>query len=235
MANSQADSPHHIRSWTEADSKDTWKVVRWGSLNYINLLFKALVFRPISVTFVGVMPTCVYYYFYLDAEHRPSLVSMLFVVVCYFAVIYILTIIGFHYYLYGPPLSDMTDVKTVYFSDADNHFWVAECKGRVVGTIAIVKKPRPEFDPSLSKVAWLRRMFVHPDFRRRGIARQLLTFSINFCRRQGYNAIELITTEVNEHARQLYMNTGFKCVALKPYYYFYGLISIWTYELIYYL
>lgn len=222
---------HTIRQWTQADSQETWTVVKLGSKNYINLLFKALLFRRSSALLFSAAMTCVL----IKTESNITLAKLFGGILCYCACIYFFTLLGFLYYLYGPPLRDMSDVTSVYLSDPDNNFWVAECKGKVVGTIAIVKKDKASFDKNVKKVAWLRRMFVHPSYRRRGIARDLLNSSIEFCRRQGYDAIELITTEVNEHARQLYRHAGFRCVAAKAYPYLCGLISVWTYECIYYL
>ncbi|GAB1602350.1 N-acetyltransferase 8-like [Argonauta hians] len=222
---------HTIRQWSIADSQETWTVVKLGSNNYINLLFKALLFRRSSV----LLFSAVMIYILMKTETNITLAKIFGGILCYCACVYFLTYIGFLYYLYGPPLRDISDVAGVYLSDPNNNFWVAVCKDKVVGTIAIVKKDKASFDKNVKKAAWLRRMFVHPDYRRRGIARDLLNSSIEFCRGQGYDAIELITTEVNEQARQLYRQTGFRCVAAKAYKYMYGFISVWTYECIYYL
>ena len=151
------------------------------------------------------------------------------------SVIYLFTFLATLFYLYGSTLSDTKDIYTTYFkTDADNHFWVAECDGEIAGTIAIVKKEN-SFCQKTGKVAWLRRMAVRKKFRRLGIAQKLVQTTIAFCKDHSYEVIELITTEVHKPARNLYLNMGFVQVNYKPYQYLYGFIKIWTYEFEYIL
>jgi ribosomal protein S18 acetylase RimI-like enzyme len=52
---------------------------------------------------------------------------------------------------------------------------------------------------------------VHPDYRRRGLARMLLAVSAHGFRRQGVSEVSLTVTEANSHAIDLYMSEGYVC------------------------
>jgi GNAT superfamily N-acetyltransferase len=58
----------------------------------------------------------------------------------------------------------------------------------------------------------LRRMYVDPSARRQGIARQMLQFAENECRRRGIKRLELSTAEMQHAAIALYKNAGFRLV-----------------------
>lgn len=141
------------------------------------------------------------------------------------------------YYFYGPPLWDIRHVFRIYCSHPDCQFWVAEltgaphtsCRTEFVGTVAIVRKNVEDG----KKVAWLRRMAVLGTHQRNGIAENLIATVVKFCKERDYDRIELITTEIQHAARKLYTKLGFTCVAYKPYKYMFGLVRIWTYELVY--
>jgi ribosomal protein S18 acetylase RimI-like enzyme len=53
---------------------------------------------------------------------------------------------------------------------------------------------------------------VHPDFRRRGLARMLLTLAASCFLRQGVSEISLTVTESNSEAIELYRAEGYDCV-----------------------
>jgi ribosomal protein S18 acetylase RimI-like enzyme len=52
---------------------------------------------------------------------------------------------------------------------------------------------------------------VHPDFRRRGLARVLLTLAASCFLRQGVSEISLTVTEANSEAIDLYRAEGYEC------------------------
>jgi ribosomal protein S18 acetylase RimI-like enzyme len=52
---------------------------------------------------------------------------------------------------------------------------------------------------------------VHPDVRRHGLARMLLTLSASCFLRQGVTEISLTVTEANSHAIDLYRAEGYEC------------------------
>jgi putative acetyltransferase len=56
----------------------------------------------------------------------------------------------------------------------------------------------------------LRRVYVAPGARRRGIAQQMLRFAEDECRRQKIFRLELSTSELQEAALSFYRNSGYR-------------------------
>ena len=56
----------------------------------------------------------------------------------------------------------------------------------------------------------LRRMYVEPELRRQGIARTMLAFAENECRRLGMKRLELSTSELQDAALCLYRASGYR-------------------------
>jgi GNAT superfamily N-acetyltransferase len=83
---------------------------------------------------------------------------------------------------------------------------VAEVDGRVVGTIELAKA----FKSSLGFFAVIRRFVVHPDYRGKGIGRELINYALTEAERMGCKAIELSVDPQNERARRFYASMGFK-------------------------
>src|ERR1700757_2935958 len=63
-----------------------------------------------------------------------------------------------------------------YYGERDGGFWVAVRADKVVGTFGLERASDEAME--------LRRMYVDPLARRQGIARQMLQFAENECRRQ---------------------------------------------------
>ena len=81
-----------------------------------------------------------------------------------------------------------------------SHCWVAELDGQVVGMI----------------VAWLivseahiATLATHPDFRRRGIAKRLLSYALQHLMRAGARSSFLEVRESNQAARAMYRKFGY--------------------------
>ena len=83
----------------------------------------------------------------------------------------------------------------------------AHLDGVMVGHLAVVGNPlqRPG--------ARLRWFHVEEKYQSQGIGRELLTKAIDFCRRQGFQAVWLWTMDGLDGARHLYTSFGFKPVA----------------------
>jgi ribosomal protein S18 acetylase RimI-like enzyme len=70
-----------------------------------------------------------------------------------------------------------------------------------------------------SRTGYIRRVVVHPAYRRRGLARQLLEYVIAFARdREGLEAIDLHVWEENQAAIRLYESLGFQLQHRELYY-----------------
>lgn len=89
----------------------------------------------------------------------------------------------------------------------DRHYaglWIAEADGEVVGSVAL----RDLGDGALE----LKRMYLQPARRGRGLGRRLLTIAIDWARARGASVIRLDTSERMETAQTLYEAYGFRRV-----------------------
>jgi putative acetyltransferase len=90
-----------------------------------------------------------------------------------------------------------------YYSEHKGSFWVAMADARLAGMFGL--------ETTVSGDAMeLRRMYVDPDLRRRGIARTMLNFAESECRRSGARRLELSTSEIQVAALSLYRNSGYR-------------------------
>ncbi|MBX9647189.1 MAG: GNAT family N-acetyltransferase [Xanthobacteraceae bacterium] len=91
-----------------------------------------------------------------------------------------------------------------YYRDRNGGFWVALDGGKLVGMFGL--------EPSSDVAMELRRMYVDPDARRRGIARKMLAFAEDECRRRHRPTMDLSTSELQGDALSLYRNAGYQLV-----------------------
>jgi len=101
-------------------------------------------------------------------------------------------------------LAEEMDRITDYYAEHDGGFWVAIAEDRVVGIFGL-ERASPE-------AMELRRMYVTPTLRRRGIARLMLAAAEAECRRRGFHRLELSTSELQPAALALYRNSGYALV-----------------------
>ena len=91
-----------------------------------------------------------------------------------------------------------------YYSERKGGFWIAAEDERLVGMFGL--------EPSGEGAMELRRMYVDPDCRRRGIARAMLDFAEQECRRRNRPKMNLSTSELQKEALALYRNAGYEQV-----------------------
>jgi GNAT superfamily N-acetyltransferase len=101
-------------------------------------------------------------------------------------------------------LAEEIDRITAYYGQRDGGFWVAIQKNKVVGTFGLERASPGSME--------LRRMYVDPGARRHGIARQMLRFAEDECRRRKIFRLELSTAELQEAALAFYNNSGYRLV-----------------------
>jgi len=99
-------------------------------------------------------------------------------------------------------LAEEIDRITAYYGQRHGGFWVAIQKDKVVGTFGLERSSPDSME--------LRRMYVDPGARRRGVARQMLRFAEDECRRRKIFRLELSTSEVQEAALSFYRNSGYR-------------------------
>ena len=101
-------------------------------------------------------------------------------------------------------LTEEIDRIIDYYSERNGGFWVSEHDGQIVGTFGL--------EASGDSAMELRRMYVDPNMRRRGLARRMLDFAEQECRRRNRPRMELSTSEIQGEALALYRNAGYELV-----------------------
>ena len=107
---------------------------------------------------------------------------------------------AFEGYIASSIIDEMGRVAA-YYADKGGSFWVAEIDGALVGMFGL--------EPSAPEAMELRRMYVDPDFRRRGIARVMLQAAEDQCRAIGCRRLDLSTSEVQPDALAFYRASGY--------------------------
>ena len=104
----------------------------------------------------------------------------------------------------APALRDYYDR---HFGDQSFRAWAAIHEGEIVGTcgMSIVEKP-PYFSCQTGRIGLLSSVYTVPEFRRRGIAKQLVNTAIRFAKRMKCGAIHI--TASNDGVK-LYTAMGF--------------------------
>ena len=95
-----------------------------------------------------------------------------------------------------------------YYGERGGGFWVAVGDSLAAGQIVAMFG----LEPSSAEAMELRRMYVAPDARRRGIARTMLRFAEDECRRRGRSAMDLSTSELQGAALSFYRDAGYRLV-----------------------
>jgi GNAT superfamily N-acetyltransferase len=75
--------------------------------------------------------------------------------------------------------------------------------GNVVGGGGVLVVPWPGTEP---RRCWIQNVYVKPEFRRRGIARQIMLALLDWCRVQGFDSVSL---HASSDGRPLYEGLGF--------------------------
>jgi|SRR5579863_20556 len=112
----------------------------------------------------------------------------------------------------SPALAAMLSTCDPYLSQAlaNGSFrgWMALAGNRIVGGGAVVISPWPSHPYDLEcRRATILNVYVYPEFRRKGIARQLMRTMIEWCQQEKFAAVYL---HASEDGRHLYESLGFE-------------------------
>jgi GNAT superfamily N-acetyltransferase len=99
-------------------------------------------------------------------------------------------------------LRDEIDRIPAYYGERHGGFWVATEGPRIVGMFGLELLSAGAME--------LRRMYVDPGAQRRGIARKMLQFAEDECRRRHVGRLDLSTSELQGPALSLYQNAGYE-------------------------
>ncbi|HMB46840.1 MAG TPA: GNAT family N-acetyltransferase [Afifellaceae bacterium] len=91
-----------------------------------------------------------------------------------------------------------------YYAQRHGSFWVAKDGTDLVGMFGLERPDAESME--------LRRMYVSPDARRRGIGRELLRFAEDHARSLDIRQLHLSTSELQEAALSLYRKAGYDLV-----------------------
>jgi putative acetyltransferase len=101
-------------------------------------------------------------------------------------------------------LAEEIDRIPDYYGAREGAFWVAALDGRIVGMFGLEAFGADAME--------LRRMYVDPGARRRGIGRAMLAFAEDEVRRRDKREMVLSTSEIQSEALALYRNAGYRLV-----------------------
>lgn len=98
---------------------------------------------------------------------------------------------------------------------------------KIVGTVGLCKSYR------LDRSAWIKRLCVHKQYQRKGIASCLLNAAIQFAIHEGYSCANIVASEYTEEGRELCFKKGFELKQMYHKSILGSYITILMYELTY--
>jgi ribosomal protein S18 acetylase RimI-like enzyme len=107
------------------------------------------------------------------------------------------------------------NIETFEKDVLSQNLYVLEIKNKLIGCLVISNK----MDEFYSKVKWLtpnqnniylHRLAIDPEFQKKGYAKQLMTFSLEYAKTKNINSIRLDTFSGNPFNNIFYSNLGFK-------------------------
>ncbi len=105
-------------------------------------------------------------------------------------------------------LSTSEPYLTAALADGSFRSWLALVGKQIVAGGAILINPWPSHPYDLEcRRATILNVYVYPDFRRKGVARQLMQTMIGWCRKEGFAAVYL---HASKDGRPLYEALGFE-------------------------
>lgn len=101
----------------------------------------------------------------------------------------------------------LKDYYQRHMADGTFFSWIAVDNGRIIGTsgMSIVEKP-PYFGCPSGKIGLLSSMFTDKSYRRKGIAKELLSRVVNEAREQGCGTVQITASDMGV---LLYSDFGF--------------------------
>ena len=108
----------------------------------------------------------------------------------------------FERYIARSVADELGDIPAYYAAARGSGFWVAVQDGQLAGFFGL--------EPAGRGAAELRRMYVAPEYRRRGLGRRLLANAESMARQMGYDRMDLSTSVLQDAALALYRHAGYE-------------------------
>lgn len=99
----------------------------------------------------------------------------------------------------------VSDAWDTWMKDQQGRIFVADVAGVAIGMVHLLFLNKTE--------GWIEGVRVHPDFRRVGVASQLLEFCLQFAKSKGVSSCRLLTLENNLPARSLFTRLCWRKIA----------------------
>ncbi|CAJ1074601.1 probable N-acetyltransferase camello [Xyrichtys novacula] len=192
-----------IRKYKDEDAEAVKEVFTLGMSEHVPSSFMHLLKQPptqmvLMCTFCSLMASS-------KSFLLPVLAVTLLLAAARQSVVYM-----FNKYIDTSLKKDLNNITETYLKEKDSCFWVAECDGRVVGTMACLPN---ENTPGCLE---LKRASVRRSHRRMGIGKALCRTVADFTRDRGYAAVILYTSVVQTDAHKLYECMGYEKIREFP-------------------
>ncbi|XP_007523763.2 putative N-acetyltransferase 8B [Erinaceus europaeus] len=193
-------APYHIRKYQERDDECVRDLYSKGMAEHVPTAFCHILKLPRTLVLLLGAPVTVL--LLTGSWLLPLLVTLTVLTALLFVAKYPwmnLVAVAFN--------TDMSDITKNYFSERGSCFWVAESEGQVVGMVGAL----PMKDPALrEKTLELLHLCVSSQHRGQGIAKALIRTVLQFGQDQGYSAVVLDTSVLQQSALGLYQSMGFQ-------------------------
>ena len=108
----------------------------------------------------------------------------------------------FETYIATALMEELRDLPEIFSPDKRNCFWVVEINDHIIGTFGI--------QAVSDDTTELRRMYLSPDCRGRGLANRMLQHAEDHARHLGFAKLILSTAEIQEAALAFYRKSGYR-------------------------
>ncbi|XP_043675856.1 uncharacterized protein LOC122632689 isoform X2 [Vespula pensylvanica] len=242
-----------FRSYKQEDESFCKKLLKNGVMSLINPTYNEILVRGITFEIPIFMIVIILILFGVPLIH--SLLVMPIVA----SIIYI-TLYAKFLNKANEIQKEVSNIPRIYMSNNSSCFWVAEVYEKsslnysqqdqeyilmteeefnysdidissyikkIVGTIALCKNNR------IPNGAWIKRLYVHKDYRKKSIGSFLLNVALEFSIMQGYNRVNIVISEYRKDAKKLCIRKGFELYLCYKKPVFRSLITMLVYELTY--
>jgi GNAT superfamily N-acetyltransferase len=96
--------------------------------------------------------------------------------------------------------ADIENIQEAYFSTPDDHFWVAEHEGKVLGMIGVARD---------GHTAEIRRLRVDKEWQHTTLGARLVELALNHCKEHGELKVVLDTRFERDYVMELFARFGF--------------------------